>query len=152
MTVDRVPPTGILAVTFTNKAAKEMRYRIEQMMDIPARGLWFGTFHGIAHRLLRAHWKDAGLSENFQVLDSDDQLRLIKRVMRKTRLMRASGRRSRPSGLSVARRTIGAAGGSYPGESGRPFPVDHAEDLSPVRKTLPAGWSGGFWRVVAAIP
>ena len=82
MQVDNVPPTGILAVTFTNKAAKEMRYRIEQMMDIPARGLWFGTFHGIAHRLLRAHHKDAGLPENFQVLDSDDQLRLIKRVMR----------------------------------------------------------------------
>ena len=86
MTVDRVPPTGILAVTFTNKAAKEMRYRIEQMMDIPARGLWFGTFHGIAHRLLRSHWKDAGLPENFQVLDSDDQLRLIKRVMRENQI------------------------------------------------------------------
>ena len=82
MQVDKVPPTGILAVTFTNKAAKEMRYRIEQMMHIPARGLWFGTFHGIAHRLLRAHYQDAGLPENFQVLDSDDQLRLIKRVMR----------------------------------------------------------------------
>ena len=86
MTVDRVPPTGILAVTFTNKAAKEMRYRIEQMMDIPARGLWFGTFHGIAHRLLRSHWKDAGLPENFQVLDSDDQLRLIKRVIRENQI------------------------------------------------------------------
>jgi DNA helicase-2/ATP-dependent DNA helicase PcrA len=86
MQVDNVPPTGILAVTFTNKAAKEMRYRIEQMMDIPARGLWFGTFHGIAHRLLRAHHKDAGLPENFQVLDSDDQLRLIKRVMREMQI------------------------------------------------------------------
>ncbi|HLV78591.1 MAG TPA: DNA helicase II [Marinobacter sp.] len=86
MTVDRVPPTGILAVTFTNKAAREMRYRIEQMMDIPSRGLWFGTFHGIAHRLLRAHWKDAGLPENFQVLDSDDQLRLVKRVMRENQM------------------------------------------------------------------
>jgi DNA helicase-2/ATP-dependent DNA helicase PcrA len=81
-----VPPTGILAVTFTNKAAREMRYRIEQMMDIPARGLWFGTFHGIAHRLLRAHWQDAGLPENFQVLDSDDQLRMVKRVMRENQI------------------------------------------------------------------
>ncbi len=86
MQVDGVPPTGILAVTFTNKAAKEMRYRIEQMMNIPARGMWFGTFHGIAHRLLRAHYADAGLPENFQVLDSDDQLRLIKRVMREAQI------------------------------------------------------------------
>ncbi|MFL1486212.1 DNA helicase II [Marinobacter sp. LN3S78] len=86
MQVDGVPPTGILAVTFTNKAAKEMRYRIEQMMDVPARGMWFGTFHGIAHRLLRAHYQDAGLPENFQVLDSDDQLRLVKRVMRELQI------------------------------------------------------------------
>jgi DNA helicase-2/ATP-dependent DNA helicase PcrA len=63
-----------------------MRYRIEQMMNIPARGMWFGTFHGIAHRLLRAHYADAGLPENFQVLDSDDQLRLIKRVMREAQI------------------------------------------------------------------
>ncbi|WP_166266662.1 DNA helicase II [Marinobacter caseinilyticus] len=82
MQVDQLPPTSLLAVTFTNKAAREMRYRIEQMMNLPTRGMWFGTFHGIAHRLLRTHYQDAGLPENFQVLDSDDQIRMVKRVMR----------------------------------------------------------------------
>ena len=77
-----VSPYGVLAVTFTNKAAAEMRQRIEALLDIPVRGLWVGTFHGIAHRLLRMHWQEANLPQNFQVLDADDQLRLVKRVMR----------------------------------------------------------------------
>ncbi len=75
-------PHSILAVTFTNKAAAEMRTRVEQILQISARTLWVGTFHGIAHRLLRMHWREAGLPEAFQVLDADDQLRLVKRVMR----------------------------------------------------------------------
>ena len=79
-------PWSILAVTFTNKAAREMRGRIEEMLHIPSHGMWVGTFHGLAHRLLKAHWKEAGLPQNFQILDSDDQLRLVKRVCRELEL------------------------------------------------------------------
>ena len=79
-------PWSILAVTFTNKAAREMRSRIEEMLQIRSHGMWVGTFHGLAHRLLKAHWKEAGLPQNFQILDSDDQLRLVKRVCRELEL------------------------------------------------------------------
>ena len=79
-------PYSLMAVTFTNKAAKEMQARIEQLVGVPPQGMWVGTFHGLAHRLLRAHWRDAGLKENFQIMDSDDQLRLIKRIMRSLNL------------------------------------------------------------------
>ena len=79
-------PWSILAVTFTNKAAREMRGRIEDMLQVPAQGMWVGTFHGLAHRLLKAHWREAGLPQNFQILDSDDQLRLVKRICRELEL------------------------------------------------------------------
>ena len=81
-----ISPWSILAVTFTNKAAREMRSRIEEMLQLPSHGMWVGTFHGLAHRLLKAHWKEAGLPQNFQILDSDDQLRLVKRVCRELEL------------------------------------------------------------------
>ena len=75
-------PHSILAVTFTNKAAAEMRGRVEQLLGVPSGGMWIGTSHGIAHRLLRLHWREAGLVQGFQILDSEDQQRLIKKLIK----------------------------------------------------------------------
>lgn len=71
---------SIMAVTFTNKAASEMRHRVEKKLGVSLQSMWLGTFHGLAHRFLRLHWHEAGLEQNFQIIDSDDQLRLIKRI------------------------------------------------------------------------
>ena len=78
----QLSPGGVLAVTFTNKAAKEMLTRLDGMLAIPVRGMWVGTFHGLCNRFLRAHWKLAALPQGFQILDSSDQLSAVKRVMK----------------------------------------------------------------------
>ena len=78
----QVSPQGVLAVTFTNKAAKEMLTRLAAMLPINVRGMWIGTFHGLCNRMLRAHHRDAGLPSTFQILDSADQLGSIKRLLK----------------------------------------------------------------------
>nr|WP_136251310.1 DNA helicase II [Ningiella ruwaisensis] len=82
MEVEAITPFSILAVTFTNKAAREMRGRVEHLMKAPMNAMWIGTFHGLAHRLLRLHYEEAGLPQNFSILDSDDQYRLVKRLLK----------------------------------------------------------------------
>lgn len=82
MQVERVAPFSLLAVTFTNKASQEMRGRIESTIGVSLNNLWMGTFHGLSHRMLRAHYQEAGLQQGFQIIDSDDQQRLVKRVLK----------------------------------------------------------------------
>ncbi|TAK78082.1 MAG: DNA helicase II, partial [Aquabacterium sp.] len=82
MSTGQVSPAGVMAVTFTNKAAKEMLTRLSAMLPVNTRGMWIGTFHGLCNRFLRAHWKLAGLPQGFQILDTQDQLSAVKRVIK----------------------------------------------------------------------
>ena len=77
-----IKPSNILALTFTNKASNEMKQRLEKLLKISSQGLWFGTFHGICRRILKRHFKEAGIKDHFNILDSQDQLRMIKRIIK----------------------------------------------------------------------
>ena len=105
--VENISPHSILAVTFTNKAAAELRARTESLLNMSTRSMWVGTFHSLAHRLLRMHWAEAKLPQNFQILDSDDQVRLIKRIMRTQDIDEKNGRRGKRLGLSTGKKTKG---------------------------------------------
>ena len=93
-----VSPSGVLAVTFTNKAAREMLTRLTAMLTLSPRGMWIGTFHGLCNRMLRAHYQEAGLPREFQILDTQDQLAAVKRLLRS---MNADEDRFRPFALEV---------------------------------------------------
>ncbi len=105
--VEGISPYNIFAVTFTNKAAKEMRNRVEQLQGMSASGMWVGTFHGLAHRLLRNHWKEAKLPQAFQILDSDDQYRMIRRILKSLALDEAKWPPKQAQGFINARKDEG---------------------------------------------
>ncbi len=113
-------PYSILAVTFTNKAAHEMRARLQSMLGPSARHMWVGTFHALGHKILRKHWNAAQIDQNFQVIDADDQLRIIKRIYKKLNLdderfepKKAQGFINRKKDEGLYARQLGMAESAY---------------------------------------
>ncbi len=141
-------PYALLAVTFTNKAAREMLARITAILPIDTRGLWVGTFHGLCNRLLRAHHRDAGLPQAFQILDTADQLAAIKR------LLKANGVDDEKYPPRDVQRFINSAKeeGERPWRSGSlgqpPPPADR--NLPAVRSAMPTGRGGRLSRTAVA--
>ncbi|MDT8450700.1 MAG: UvrD-helicase domain-containing protein, partial [Wenzhouxiangellaceae bacterium] len=131
--VEHVSPMAVLAVTFTNKAAAEMRGRVEELLRIPTAGLWIGTFHGICHRILRMHAAEANLDANFQILDSEDQYRLVRRTIREMGLDEGEYSPRMAQGFINARKDDGA----------RPEHIDpggnpHAAQMAEIYRTYQA--------------
>nr|VFK55688.1 MAG: DNA helicase-2 / ATP-dependent DNA helicase PcrA [Candidatus Kentron sp. TC] len=119
----KATPHAIFAVTFTNKAAGEMRSRIETMLGRSPGAMWIGTFHGLAHRMLRLHWRDTDLPEGFQILDSEDQLRMIRRVIRAMSLDEANWQPKHLQWFINSRKDEGL----------RPQHLDHGNDEQSMR-------------------
>ena len=149
VSVEGVSPHGILAVTFTNKAAGEMRHRIETQLGLPAAPLWIGTFHGICHRLLRTHWRDAGLPQGFQILDGEDQQRLVKKIVRGLGLDEARWVPKEVTWFINAQKDEGLRP-KHLKDDGDPTAAADDPALRGVRGNLPAQRRGGFRRAAAA--
>ncbi|VDY46126.1 DNA helicase II [Salmonella enterica subsp. arizonae] len=149
LSVENNSPYSIMAVTFTNKAAAEMRHRIGQLMGTSQGGMWVGTFHGLAHRLLRAHHMDANLPQDFQILDSEDQMRLLKRLIKAMNLDEKQWPPRQAMWYINKPERRRATPAPYPKlwQSGG---ADLAEGVSGLSGSVRSRWSGGFRRATAA--
>ncbi|STV18129.1 DNA-dependent helicase II [Klebsiella pneumoniae subsp. ozaenae] len=151
LSVENCSPYSIMAVTFTNKAAAEMRHRIGQLMGTTQGGMWVGTFHGLAHRLLRAHHLDANLPQDFQILDSEDQLRLLKRLIKAMNLDEKQWPPRQAMWYINSQKDEGLRP-HHIQSYGNPVEQNLAEGLSGLPGGLRPRRAGGFRRAAAARP